>query len=188
MRDGGAAWKWSLTPSLIPTYSVGINWKSMAATGCFNPQISGLIDGLETLLELRGTRSGGHSLRQLPAQSTSGTFGTSRRTAMCSRRGHSRRATSTRCNSRRRSSYSRSSIRRGVKQYARFGFSWSINSARSSGWHGTPAVLSSCTSPRPASGLYRALGYQLRLLDAPRRINCTGDRTPAREVPALRNR
>jgi DNA adenine methylase len=35
--------------------------------------------------------------------------------------------------------------------------------------------------------VYRALGYQLRLLDAPRRINCTGDRTPAREVLAVHN-
>jgi DNA adenine methylase len=35
--------------------------------------------------------------------------------------------------------------------------------------------------------VYGALGYQLRLLDAPRRINCTGDRTPAREVLAVRN-
>ena len=31
------------------------------------------------------------------------------------------------------------------------------------------------------------LGFTLRTLDAPRRINCTGDRTPAREVLAMRN-
>jgi len=33
----------------------------------------------------------------------------------------------------------------------------------------------------------RELGYDLRLLDAPRRISCDGNRTPAREVLALRN-
>ena len=35
--------------------------------------------------------------------------------------------------------------------------------------------------------LYRRLGYDVRLVDAPRRISCNGDRTPAREVLALRN-
>jgi DNA adenine methylase len=34
--------------------------------------------------------------------------------------------------------------------------------------------------------LYRSLGYRLRFLQAPRRISCTGDRTPATEVLALR--
>ena len=32
----------------------------------------------------------------------------------------------------------------------------------------------------------RALGFTLRGLDGPRRISCTGDRTPAREVLATR--
>ena len=31
------------------------------------------------------------------------------------------------------------------------------------------------------------LGYKLTFLTAPRLINCTGDRTPAREVLATRN-
>jgi DNA adenine methylase len=35
--------------------------------------------------------------------------------------------------------------------------------------------------------LYRRLEYDLRYLDAPRRIACTGDRTSAREVLASRN-
>jgi DNA adenine methylase len=35
--------------------------------------------------------------------------------------------------------------------------------------------------------LYRRLGYEVRFLDAPRRISCNGDRTPAREVLAFRN-
>ena len=35
--------------------------------------------------------------------------------------------------------------------------------------------------------LYRGLGYRVGFLKAPRRINCTGDRTPAREIIATRN-
>jgi DNA adenine methylase len=35
--------------------------------------------------------------------------------------------------------------------------------------------------------LYSSLGFTLRFLDAPRMISCTGDRTPAREVLAVRN-
>jgi DNA adenine methylase len=37
------------------------------------------------------------------------------------------------------------------------------------------------------SELYRALGYTVRYLDAPRRISCTGDRSPAKEILATRN-
>jgi DNA adenine methylase len=35
--------------------------------------------------------------------------------------------------------------------------------------------------------LYEGLGYRVSYLDAPRRISCTGDRRPAREVMAIRN-
>jgi DNA adenine methylase len=35
--------------------------------------------------------------------------------------------------------------------------------------------------------LYRHLGYAVQFLDAPRRISCTGDRTPAAEIMATRN-
>ena len=35
--------------------------------------------------------------------------------------------------------------------------------------------------------LYRRLRYALHYHDAPRRISCNGDRTPAREVLATRN-
>ena len=35
--------------------------------------------------------------------------------------------------------------------------------------------------------LYGNLGYDIRLLDAPRRISCNGDRTPAEEILATRN-
>jgi DNA adenine methylase len=35
--------------------------------------------------------------------------------------------------------------------------------------------------------LYGDLGFRLEYVSAPRRINSTGDRTPAREVIATRN-
>jgi DNA adenine methylase len=35
--------------------------------------------------------------------------------------------------------------------------------------------------------LYRDLGFRIEFVSAPRRISCSGDRTPAREVVALRN-
>jgi DNA adenine methylase len=73
-------------------------------------------------------------------------------------------------------------------QYAQGGFSWA-DQERTAEWlarHRGPVVLVNQATPRIKS-LYSALGYDLAILDAPRRINCTGDRTPAREVFALRN-
>jgi DNA adenine methylase len=73
-------------------------------------------------------------------------------------------------------------------QYSQDGFSWA-DQERTARWlarHPGPVVLVNQATPRIES-LYRALGYELRFLDAPRRISCTGDRTPAREVFALRN-
>jgi DNA adenine methylase len=35
--------------------------------------------------------------------------------------------------------------------------------------------------------LYGSLKFDLKFFDAPRRINCTGARTPAKEVLATRN-
>jgi DNA adenine methylase len=73
-------------------------------------------------------------------------------------------------------------------QYARGGFSWD-DQVRAAEWlarHPGPVVLSNEASPRIVA-LYRTLGYGLRFLAAPRRISCTGDRTPAREVLATRN-
>jgi len=52
--------------------------------------------------------------------------------------------------------------------------------------HRGPVVLSNQATPRIRE-LYHDLGFKLHFLDAPRRISCTGDRTPAREVIALRN-
>jgi DNA adenine methylase len=73
-------------------------------------------------------------------------------------------------------------------QYARGRFSWD-DQVRAAEWlarHNGPVVLSNQATPRVVA-LYRKLGYALRFLHAPRRISCTGDRTPAREVLATRN-
>jgi DNA adenine methylase len=73
-------------------------------------------------------------------------------------------------------------------QYARGVFSWD-DQVRAAEWlarHEGPVVLSNQATPRVVA-LYRKLGYTLRFLKAPRRISCTGDRTPAREVLATRN-
>jgi DNA adenine methylase len=72
-------------------------------------------------------------------------------------------------------------------QYAREGFSWT-DQERLALWlarHPGPVLLSNQATPRILA-LYRDLGFTLQLLDGPRLINCTGDRTPAREVLALR--
>ena len=47
-------------------------------------------------------------------------------------------------------------------------------------------ILVNQATPR-IGDLYRKLGYELRFLDAPRRISCNGDRTPAQEILATRN-
>jgi DNA adenine methylase len=47
-------------------------------------------------------------------------------------------------------------------------------------------VLSNQATPRVIT-LYRKLGFDLCELAAPRRISCTGDRTSAPEVLALKN-
>jgi len=52
--------------------------------------------------------------------------------------------------------------------------------------HRGPVVLSNQATPRIVK-LYRSLNFSLRFLEAPRRISCTGDRTPAPEVLATRN-
>lgn len=73
-------------------------------------------------------------------------------------------------------------------QYSKGGFSWD-EQVRTAEWlaqHGGPVVLSNQATPRIMK-LYRALGYKLITLKAPRRISCTGDRSDAKEVLALRN-
>jgi DNA adenine methylase len=73
-------------------------------------------------------------------------------------------------------------------QYSKGGFGWD-EQIRTAEWlaeHPGPVILSNQATPRIVA-LYRNLGYNLKFLEAPRRISCTGDRTPAREVLALRN-
>lgn len=73
-------------------------------------------------------------------------------------------------------------------QYSKGGFGWD-EQERAAAWlarHKGPVILSNQATPRIVK-LYRDLKFDLRFLAAPRRISCTGDRTPAREVLALRN-
>lgn len=74
------------------------------------------------------------------------------------------------------------------RQYAPRGFTWDdqVRTAAFLAEHAGPVVLANQATPRILA-LYRGLGYDLRLLDAPRRISCNGNRTPAREVLATRN-
>jgi DNA adenine methylase len=72
--------------------------------------------------------------------------------------------------------------------YAKEGFHWD-DQVRLAEWltaHPGPVVLSNQATNRIVK-LYRSLGFSLRFLHAPRLINCTGDRTPAREVVATKN-
>jgi DNA adenine methylase len=72
--------------------------------------------------------------------------------------------------------------------YSRGGFSWddqertAVLLAR----HRGPVVLVNQATDR-IDKLYRSLGYAITYLDAPRRISCNGNRTPAREVVATRH-
>jgi len=67
-----------------------------------------------------------------------------------------------------------------------FGWEQQVRTAEWLARHPGPVVLSNQATPR-IRALYESLGYRLRFLDAPRRISCTGDRTPATEVLAVRN-
>jgi DNA adenine methylase len=72
--------------------------------------------------------------------------------------------------------------------YSSGGFSWDdqVRTARWLAEHDGPVVLVNQATSR-IDALYRSLGFELGYLDAPRRISCTGDRTPAREVFATKN-
>jgi DNA adenine methylase len=73
-------------------------------------------------------------------------------------------------------------------QYARGGFSWP-DQERTAVWlakHRGPVVLVN-QATRRVEDLYRSLGFHVSFLDAPRRISCTGDRTPAREIIGTRH-
>ena len=71
--------------------------------------------------------------------------------------------------------------------YSAGGFDWD-DQVRLAEWlarHPGPVVASNQATERIVR-LYDRLGFDIRLLDAPRRISCTGDRTPAREMLATR--
>ncbi len=72
--------------------------------------------------------------------------------------------------------------------YSKEGFRWA-DQVRLAEWlveHGGPVVVSNQATPRIVE-LYTRLGFAVRQLPAPRRINSTGDRTPAQEVLAFRH-
>src|SRR6185369_10769808 len=71
--------------------------------------------------------------------------------------------------------------------YSAGGFSWE-DQVRTAEWlaaHPGSVVISNQATPRIIE-LYEGLGFELRYLDGPRRISCTGDRTAAREVLAVK--
>ena len=72
--------------------------------------------------------------------------------------------------------------------YSKKIFKWDdqVRLARWLARHPGPVILSNQATDRICH-LYEDLGYAVRTLTAPRMINSTGDRTPAKEVLALRN-
>lgn len=71
--------------------------------------------------------------------------------------------------------------------YSKNGFSWD-DQVRLAKWltrHQGPVVISNQATERIID-LYDELGFKLLYFNAPRMISCTGDRTPAREVLALK--
>jgi len=73
-------------------------------------------------------------------------------------------------------------------QYSKENFGWDdqVRLAELLARHPGPVVLSNQATER-VQQLYRKLGFTVTILNAPRLINCTGDRTPAQEVLAIRN-
>jgi DNA adenine methylase len=71
--------------------------------------------------------------------------------------------------------------------YSAGGFSWNdqVRTARLLAGHPGPVVISNQATPRIIE-LYEGVGFELTYLDGPRRISCTGDRTAAREVLAVK--
>jgi len=73
-------------------------------------------------------------------------------------------------------------------QYSKEVFDWNkqVRLAERLARHPGPVVLSNQATER-IQELYTKLGYKVAIMVAPRLINCTGDRTPAKEVLAIRN-
>jgi DNA adenine methylase len=71
--------------------------------------------------------------------------------------------------------------------YSSGGFSWDdqVRAVEFLAKHDGPVVISNQATPRIVE-LYERLGFELSYLDGPRRISCTGDRTAAREVLAVK--
>ena len=72
-------------------------------------------------------------------------------------------------------------------KYAKEDFSWAdqVRLAEFLAAHEGPVVLSNQATDRIVE-LYEKNGFTLQFLEGPRRISCTGDRSPAREVLAVR--
>lgn len=72
--------------------------------------------------------------------------------------------------------------------YSAGGFSWDdqVRTAELLAKHPGPIVISNQATTRIVK-LYKKLGYAITYVDGPRRISCTGDRTAAKEVLAVRN-
>jgi DNA adenine methylase len=73
------------------------------------------------------------------------------------------------------------------RQYSSGGFDWD-DQVRLAEWLAsldTPVVASNQATDRIVE-LYKSLGFTLKFLQAPRMISCTGDRTKAREMLALK--
>ncbi len=71
--------------------------------------------------------------------------------------------------------------------YSSGGFNWD-DQVRTAEWlasHPGPVVLSNQATHRVVK-LYQDYGFEIQYLDGPRRISCTGDRTAAREVLAVK--
>ncbi len=76
----------------------------------------------------------------------------------------------------------------GFTQYAKETFGWE-EQVRTAEWlaqHKGPVLLSNHATERIIE-LYARLGFKFRYFQGPRRISCTGDRTPVREVLACKN-
>jgi len=73
-------------------------------------------------------------------------------------------------------------------KYAKEDFTWE-DQVRLAKWlaaHPGPVVASNQATPRIIK-LYKSLKFKIQLVSAPRRISCTGDRSNAREMLAIRN-
>lgn len=72
--------------------------------------------------------------------------------------------------------------------YSAGGFNWDDQqrTAERLAKHRGPTILVNQATTRIET-LYARLGFTVTFLDAPRRISCTGDRTPAREIVATRH-